>query len=493
MNTLMRRRLGLPAVVLSLALALGACVPTDAPGSADGIHVIGQSRLTPAQLVSWYRANVPNTLPYRASSISVEDLANLFVSEGNRYNVRGDLAFAQSVVETAWFNFPDNGQVRPWNNNFSGIGACNSCGNGFQFPTPLAGVRAQIQLLRNYGDIESRVANIPDPPVPELWGSNPATAAYNFDHYFHKGRAPFWNNMGNGNWATAPNYGPMVIRLYNQMLVSSNMPSACPPDGLLFGPLTSAGPCPLSMRHPGRAFAPNGVGGSYALAGDGTVTAFRGAPHLGNPTFSSDLARDIAVMPDNQGYVVLDGFGRIFKYGSAARTDTVGPLGQPATFPSDSARSIAIMPDGKGYLVLLSNGTVAKYGSATAGAVGAAGWPQFADDAARAIDVMHDGAGYVVLDVHGTVWKYGSASAGAVGAARTIALGDGARDIELVWFFGTIGYYVLDAMGGVHAGGVAPRSNPGFVWFADRWRSLGLVSDGRLVVLRNDGVTFTAS
>ena len=75
-----------------------------------------------------------------------------------------------------------------------------------------------MQLLRNYADSNSRVTTIPDPPVPELWGSTPATAAYNFDHYFAKGDAPLWNNMGNGNWATAPNYATVVLRVYNQML-----------------------------------------------------------------------------------------------------------------------------------------------------------------------------------------------------------------------------------------------------------------------------------
>ena len=44
----------------------------------------------------------------------------MFVTEGNRYNVRGDIAFAQSIVETAWFNYPDYGLVRPSDNNFAG-------------------------------------------------------------------------------------------------------------------------------------------------------------------------------------------------------------------------------------------------------------------------------------------------------------------------------------------------------------------------------------
>ena len=162
---------------------------------------MGQSRLTADQLVAYYQKR--SGLAYRATGATLPQLASMFVTEGNRYNVRGDIAFAQSIVETAWFNYPDYGMVRPYNNNFSGIGACDSCGNGFQFSSALAGVRAQLQLLRNYADSSSSTSTIPDPPVPELWGSNPSTAAYNFDHYFAKGKAPLWNNMGNGNWATA--------------------------------------------------------------------------------------------------------------------------------------------------------------------------------------------------------------------------------------------------------------------------------------------------
>src|SRR5205823_12372671 len=144
--------------------------------------------LTADQLVAYYQKRDPGTLPYRATGATLQQLASMFISEGSRYGVRGDIAFAQSIVETAWFNFPDYGIVHPDNNNFAGIGACDSCGNGFQFSSALAGVRAQMQLLRNYADSTSLTSTIPDPPVPELWGSTPSTAAYNFDHYFAKGR-----------------------------------------------------------------------------------------------------------------------------------------------------------------------------------------------------------------------------------------------------------------------------------------------------------------
>ncbi|HEY3673485.1 MAG TPA: glucosaminidase domain-containing protein [Acidimicrobiia bacterium] len=485
--------------VLLVALALTGCLPAapppppasdGSPGSA-GVPIMGQSRLTADDLVAHYQKR--SGLAYRASGATLQQLAQMFITEGNRYNVRGDLAFAQSIVETAWFNYPDNGMVRPYNNNFSGIGACDTCGNGFQFSSALAGVRAQLQLLRNYADSESSTATIPDPPVPELWGSNPSTAAYNFDHYFAKGRAPLWNNMGNGNWATAPNYATVVLSVYNQMLTDSGQPGQCPADGLLFGPLTAAGPCPVGLRQPGRAIATTAAGGWYVLNGNGVVTAYNGAPFFGSPPLAdSDAYRDIAVMPDGQGYVVMDKQGLISKFGSATSPSTVGSLWMGFYLGQDVARSIAVMPDGMGYLFVLGDGTILKYGSAATGAIGALGQPSWpGGDVARSIAVMPDGAGYLVLDNLGGVYKYGSALQGRVGAGSTKYFGvDIARDIVVVFGFGSaLGYEVLDAWGGVADSGIlGPRSNPAFTLFRDRWRGIAMYGT-QLLLLRNDGTT----
>lgn len=501
MTHLMRRRarlLVLPLLVVLVALA--GCIPPPpppppsdgSPGSA-GVPIMGQSRLTADQLVAFYQKVDPGTLPYRATGATLQQLANMFVTEGNRYNVRGDIAFAQSLVETAWFSYPDYGQVRPYNNNFSGIGACDSCGNGFQFSSALSGVRAQLQLLRNYADINSRTTNIPDAPIPELWGSNPTTAAYNFDHYFAKGDAPLWNDMGNGNWATAPNYATVILGVYNQMLTFSGLPGQCPPDGLLFGALTAAGPCPVSLRQPGRAMAGLPSGGYYVLNGNGTVNAYNGAPFFGSPNLAdSDIFRDIATMPDGQGYVVLAGNGLIYKFGSAANSGNLGNVSMPYYPGQDLARSIAITPDGKGYVVLNGDGTITKWGSATTGAIAALGSPAWpGNDVGRSIAVMPDSAGYLVLDAYGGVNKYGSATQGAVGSGSTPYWGTNlGRDLVLVSAFGTaFGYYVVDAWGGIlNTAGVPARSNPSATLFRDRWRAVTIYG-GKPLLLRNDGTT----
>lgn len=484
----------LAAAFLLLALALSGCVPSPSDGSpgSPGVPVIGLSQLTPEQLVAFY--NSRNHLPYRAQGVSLEQLAQMFVDEGNRYQVRGDIAFAQAILETGWFNYPDcdGCQLHPGTFNYAGIGGCGSCANGYQFASPLAGVRAQMQLLRNMADPGSRAGTIPDPPVPDLWGTNPESAIHNFDTYYFKGRAPLWNDM-TGVWASSPVYTSTVLTIYNQMRVHSGLPGQCPGDALTFGALVAQGPCPVDIRQPGRAIANTFYDGYYVLNGNGKVSAFGGAPNYGYPAFGSDWARDIATMPDGDGYVVLSADGHLYRYGSAASPDTLGSIPEPPwPYGTDVARSIAVTPDGKGLLVLSAYGEIYKAGTAATGPLAALGNFAWEVDAARAIAVTPDAQGYMVLDFWGNVWKYGTATQGDFGSAQTpIFFGvDNARDIQLsYWGQAGFGYYVVDAWGHVWAGGVVPEvQNPGMSFFADRFRGI-TYRNGKPLVLRNDGVT----
>ena len=121
---------------------------------AAGEPVMGPSLLTAAQMVAWY--NAQGYHPRLETSIN--DLAQIFIDEGTDENVRGDFAFAQSIVETAGFNAAPA-------NNYSGIGWCDSCSTGNRFPNPREGVRAQIQLLLNYADAGRTRRQPPSPGV----------------------------------------------------------------------------------------------------------------------------------------------------------------------------------------------------------------------------------------------------------------------------------------------------------------------------------------
>ena len=111
--------------------------------------------------------------------------------------VRGDIAFAQAVLETG--GFANNDSVLA--NNFSGIGHCDTCPSGWVFPSPRLGVRAQIQLLKSYaiaGPDYSR-------PLVDRRLRGPA------------GCCEVWGDLTTV-WATDPTYGPKVMLIYSDIV-----------------------------------------------------------------------------------------------------------------------------------------------------------------------------------------------------------------------------------------------------------------------------------
>jgi hypothetical protein len=178
-----------------------------------GVPVMGDAVLHARQLAGWYRST--GAVAHLMPGTTIDDVTALYLQEGGDEGVRGDLAFAQAVIETGSFAVAAG-------NNYSGIGVCDSCTGGYAFPTPRDGVRAQIQLLRNYADPDSRAANLAHPPSPALYGADATKASRLYDTFFLKGKAPLWNQMGGGNWATDPTYAGKVIGLFNQMSAFAN-------------------------------------------------------------------------------------------------------------------------------------------------------------------------------------------------------------------------------------------------------------------------------
>src|SRR3954469_23409373 len=110
--------------------------PAAAPRAQDRTTthtpVMGANLLNADQLAKWFnhkRNGVPPDVP--GVNNDVRTLAQLFIDEGRLDGVRGDMAFVQSVLETGWFSFPDNGQIRPWFNNFAGLYAYNGRPRGY--------------------------------------------------------------------------------------------------------------------------------------------------------------------------------------------------------------------------------------------------------------------------------------------------------------------------------------------------------------------------
>jgi hypothetical protein len=164
--------------------------------------IMGTSRLGADELATWFTATRHKT----NTTVPIGELATDYIDEGAAVGVRADIAFAQSMLETGGFSFPAGGQVRGTDNNFAGMGACDSCNGGLRFPDARTGVRAQLQQLRVYAD-------------PTLSNSmlNPPAVNPKLDRHHLKGRVPTWAGL-TGTWATARTYGDRIIAIYSEIL-----------------------------------------------------------------------------------------------------------------------------------------------------------------------------------------------------------------------------------------------------------------------------------
>ncbi|WP_279401888.1 glucosaminidase domain-containing protein [Piscibacillus salipiscarius] len=130
------------------------------------------------------------------------NLANYYLNLGKKYNIRGDIAFAQAIHETDYFRF--TGVVKPDQNNYAGIGATGPDNPGASFDSPEQGVRAHIQHLYAYASTK---------PLPK--GEKLVDPRFDL---VTRGSAPTWIGL-NGKWAVpGDNYGQMILTIYQKMI-----------------------------------------------------------------------------------------------------------------------------------------------------------------------------------------------------------------------------------------------------------------------------------
>jgi mannosyl-glycoprotein endo-beta-N-acetylglucosaminidase len=185
----------LTATVLGIAEFEKAATSASSP-------ILGPSILTAQQLADYVRASGYHP----RLTVPLDQLAQYYITEGQNAGVRGDVAFAQSILETGGFNFPGGGQVLINDNNFAGIGACDSCAHGFSFETAQIGVRAQMQSLRIYVDPDLTETTLQQPLVmPKMLNLG------------FRGKVQTWWDLW-GTWATGAFYGQRVYEIYEHMV-----------------------------------------------------------------------------------------------------------------------------------------------------------------------------------------------------------------------------------------------------------------------------------
>ena len=162
---------------------------------ADSLTAImGRAVATAEQMESYLKKKNPSVAQ------SVLDMISLYLSEGEAEGVRGDIAFAQSCLETGNFTFSGSA-VTLSQNNFCGLGVTQKGKAGLSFELPQLGIRAQIQHLKAYASTDALVNERIDPRF----------------RYVARGCAPCveWlgqkeNPQGKG-WAAGEKYGEKIL------------------------------------------------------------------------------------------------------------------------------------------------------------------------------------------------------------------------------------------------------------------------------------------
>ena len=165
--------------------------------------ITGTAKATVGQMRAYIKAKnskVPN---------SVLDMIPLYLSEGAAEGIRGDVAFAQSCLETGNFGFAGSA-VTLDQNNFCGMGVTANGLKGNSFDNPQLGIRAQIQHLKAYANADPLKNPCIDPRFK----------------YVTRGSAAYVEWLGqkenpNGKgWAGGAGYGEKILTILKAILAT---------------------------------------------------------------------------------------------------------------------------------------------------------------------------------------------------------------------------------------------------------------------------------
>ncbi|MCB6415043.1 N-acetylmuramoyl-L-alanine amidase [Faecalimonas umbilicata] len=163
--------------------------------------IMGTAVATAAQMESYIKKVNPSVAQ------SVIDMLPLYLFEGKAEGVRGDIAFAQSCLETGNFGFSGSA-VTLDQNNFCGMGVTDNGLKGNSFDTPQLGIRAQVQHLKAYATTEDLVNTCVDPRFK----------------YVTRGAAPYVEWLGSKEnpkgvgWATGVGYGAKILAILKNIV-----------------------------------------------------------------------------------------------------------------------------------------------------------------------------------------------------------------------------------------------------------------------------------
>lgn len=160
--------------------------------STSEYSIMGQTLLSPEHMNLFVKNINPDAI----------ELGIYYLTFGEYYGIRGDIAFAQAMHETDYLRF--TGVVQPEQNNFCGLGTTGPDNPGASFDTPREGVLAHMQHLYAYASAK---------PLPDRY----PLIDPRFD-LVKRGSATTWVGL-NGKWAVpGTHYGQSILGLYEKMI-----------------------------------------------------------------------------------------------------------------------------------------------------------------------------------------------------------------------------------------------------------------------------------
>jgi hypothetical protein len=189
------RRLLLSCLSMMIALTVVSCQSTQPrlrtvkyDNQFRQIPIATAGRAEIHQLVRFFNETNP-----KIDIVYLNMIARTYIDEAAAEGINSDIAFCQMVHETNYLRF--GGDVRPWQNNFCGLGATGGGKRGLSFSSAKTGVRAHIQHLKAYANAKPLRNKLVDPRFSRV----------------RRGRAPYVDDL-TGRWATDPQYATKLKR-----------------------------------------------------------------------------------------------------------------------------------------------------------------------------------------------------------------------------------------------------------------------------------------
>ena len=207
-------QLGMGYTMDGFRKAVKAAMGSPSSGTDGYTKIMGTAVATAEQMEAYLKAKNP------AVAQSVLDMVPLYLSEGKEEGVRGDIAFAQSCLETGNFTFSGSA-VTLSQNNFCGMGVTGGGVKENSFDTPQLGIRAQVQHLKAYASTEGLKNACVDPRF----------------QYVTRGCAEYveWlgqkENPDGKGWATGAGYGEKILTILKGILGTAGGAASSAPTG----------------------------------------------------------------------------------------------------------------------------------------------------------------------------------------------------------------------------------------------------------------------